>query len=95
VWYFPNSAITKLPTFKIDVGGKLWTVQPENLIYTGRDSSTTYGAIQENEGVGINILGDSFLKSVYAVWDHGNERLGLVPKIEAHQNLTIPPQTGY
>jgi len=89
-WYFPNSQLSKLPTFKIDVGGKLWTVQPSDLIFVARDASTTYGSIQENGGIGINILGDSFLKSVYAVWDYGNTRLGLVPKIEAVQNLNPP-----
>ncbi|KAH7190833.1 hypothetical protein DER44DRAFT_735428, partial [Fusarium oxysporum] len=35
----------------------------------------------------FDIFGDSFLKSVYAIWDQGNRRFGVVPKIEATQNL--------
>lgn len=91
-WWFPNSALNSLPEFKIELGGKLWTVQPEDFIYDGRDENTTYGAIQ-SIGSHRSILGDVFLKSVYAVWDTENKRIGLVPKIQKTQNLQ-PTSTG-
>lgn len=41
----------------------------------------------------FDILGDAFLKSVYAIWDQGNQRFGAVPKIEKTQNLTAKAQS--
>ncbi|WOO79187.1 Penicillopepsin-1 [Vanrija pseudolonga] len=91
-WWFPNSALDSLPEFKIELGGTLWTVQPENFIYDSRDANTTYGSLQSIDGHQA-ILGDVFLKSVYAVWDTENKRIGLVPKIQKKQNLQ-PTSTG-
>ncbi|KAL1409907.1 hypothetical protein Q8F55_003906 [Vanrija albida] len=85
-WWFPNAALDSLPEFKIEIGGTLWTVQPEDLIYDGRDANSTYGALQTIDE-DTTILGDTFLKSVYAVWDTENTRIGFVPKIQKTQNL--------
>lgn len=41
------------------------------------------GAIQPNDGLGLNVLGDVFLKSVYAVSDEteSEQRLGFATKV--------------
>lgn len=93
-WYFPNSSISSLPTFEVAIGNDYWTIQPEDLVFQWiPEASVWAGGIQESDS--ITILGDVFLKSVYAVWDRGQKRLGLVPKIEKTQNFAqnaFPPE---
>ncbi|KAL1409399.1 hypothetical protein Q8F55_003382 [Vanrija albida] len=86
-YHFPNSSISKLPKFEVAVGPNLWTIQPEDLAYLWDDADQLWvGGVQAlNDG--LSIFGDSFLKSVYAVWDRGNNRLGLVSKIQKTQNF--------
>lgn len=50
-----------------------------------------YGGIQSRGDMSFDILGDTFLKSVYAVFDQGNTRFGCVQRAEPNQNLTPPP----
>ena len=39
-------------------------------------SSTCYGGLQSNSGIGFSIFGDVFLKSQYVVFDPENLQLG-------------------
>lgn len=75
---FPCSAT--LPSFSITVGGVAQTVPGKFINYSPIDtgSSTCFGGIQTNEGIGFNIFGDIFLKSKYVVFDvsTGSPRLG-------------------
>ncbi|XWW96198.1 hypothetical protein V2A60_004171 [Cordyceps javanica] len=81
-----------LPEFKVAVGDHLFVIQPEDLAFAPADDKNWYGGVQSRGKNPFDILGDAFLKSIYAIWDQGNQRFGAVPKIEKTQNLT-PPKT--
>ncbi|EMC92240.1 hypothetical protein BAUCODRAFT_38264 [Baudoinia panamericana UAMH 10762] len=69
-----------LPNFLISLGGKTFTVSGTDINFAPVDSSgeTCFGGIQENTGIGMSILGDIFLKSVFVVFDQtqSTPRLG-------------------
>ncbi|KAJ4983275.1 endothiapepsin [Stagonosporopsis vannaccii] len=77
-YVFPCSAT--LPNFSITVGGVAQTVPGKFINYApiSSGSSTCFGGIQTNEGIGFNIFGDIFLKSKYVIHDvsTGSPRLG-------------------
>jgi hypothetical protein len=77
-YVFPCSAT--LPNFSITVGGVKQTVPGKFINYApiADGSSTCFGGIQANTGIGFNIFGDIFLKSKYVVHDMstGSPRLG-------------------
>ncbi|KAH6644538.1 aspartic peptidase domain-containing protein [Boeremia exigua] len=77
-YVFPCSAT--LPSFSITVGGVAQTVPGKFINYApiSTGSSTCFGGIQTNDGVGFNIFGDIFLKSKYVIHDvsTGSPRLG-------------------
>lgn len=90
-YIFPNTVtVDQLPTFTVAVGDTQFTIQKEDLIFAPADANNVYGAIQSRGDNPFDILGDAFLKSIYAIWDQGNTRFGAVPKIQAVQNLTFP-----
>ncbi|KAI1738040.1 eukaryotic aspartyl protease [Xylaria scruposa] len=95
-YIFPiNTTADDLPDFKVDVGGKEFHIQKEDLAFAPTDDGESwYGGVQSRGILPFDILGDTFLKSVYAIWDQGNNRFGVVPKIEETQNLTPPTATG-
>ncbi|EMR65674.1 putative aspartic endopeptidase protein [Eutypa lata UCREL1] len=90
--YVIPSTITldELPEFKIDIGGKDFVIQKEDLIFAPIEGGSWYGGIQSRGDLTFDILGDVVLKSIYAVWDQGNTRFGAVPKIEKTQTLKLP-----
>lgn len=74
---FPCS--TTLPNFSITIGGVPQVIPGKHINYapvqTG--STTCYGGIQDNSGIGFSIFGDIFLKSKYVVHELGAKpRLG-------------------
>lgn len=77
-YVFPCSAT--LPNFSITVGGVAQTVPGKFINYApvSSGSSTCFGGIQTNDGLGLNIFGDIFLKSKYVIHDvsTGSPRLG-------------------
>jgi hypothetical protein len=77
-YVFPCSAT--LPDFSITVGGVKQVVPGKFINYAPvtDGSSTCFGGIQPNTGIGFNIFGDIFLKSKYIVHDMSNStpRLG-------------------
>lgn len=88
-YLFPTSVtVDQLPTLSVAVGDNQFTIQPEDLAFTVASEGYWYGGVQSRGDNPFDILGDVFLKSVYVIWDQGNTRLGLVPKIEKTQNLT-------
>lgn len=92
-WLFPTSTkADDLPDFSVAVGDKEFTIQKEDLAFAVASEGYWYGGVQSRGDNPFDILGDTFLKSVYAIWDQGQTRFGLVPKIESTQNLE-PPST--
>jgi hypothetical protein len=56
-----------------NIGGSDFGVPAADLLWEQVDSQNCYGGIQSwGTGNGISILGDVFLKNVYAVFDVGN-----------------------
>lgn len=69
-----------LPDFNVAIGGKVFTVPGSyvNFAPVTDGSSTCFGGIQEDTGIGFSIFGDVFLKAVYAIFDNSQSspRLG-------------------
>nr|AXN90910.1 aspartic protease [Evansstolkia leycettana] len=79
-YVFPCNA--QLPSFTAVINGYKAVVPGSLLNYapvtTG--SSTCYGGIQDNSGIGFSIFGDIFLKSQYVVFDTQGPQLGFAPQ---------------
>ncbi|EHK22952.1 uncharacterized protein TRIVIDRAFT_78763 [Trichoderma virens Gv29-8] len=92
-YVFPQSTdVSSLPEFKVSVGDTQFVIQPEDLAFAPADDNNWYGGIQSRGTNPFDILGDVFLKSIYAIFDQGNQRFGAVPKIQASQNLSSSAQ---
>ncbi|PWY66072.1 aspergillopepsin I precursor [Aspergillus heteromorphus CBS 117.55] len=76
-YVFPCSA--SLPDFTVVIGGYSAVVPGTYINYApvSTGSSTCYGGLQSNSGLGLSILGDVFLKSQYVVFDSEGPRLGV------------------
>jgi aspergillopepsin I len=68
------------PDFNVAIGGKTFTVPGSYIDYAPltSGSSTCFGGIQPDTGIGFSIFGDVFLKAIYAIFDvsTGSPRLG-------------------
>ncbi|KAJ6099583.1 hypothetical protein N7467_001118 [Penicillium canescens] len=90
-WIYPsNTPADKLPVIAFAVGDKQFVVQKEDLAFAEAKTGYVYGGIQSRGSMTMDILGDTFLKAVYAVFDVGNMRFGAVQRKELHQNLSVP-----
>ncbi|KAI1327323.1 aspartic peptidase domain-containing protein [Xylariaceae sp. FL0255] len=93
-YIFPTDVkASQIPVIDVAVGNKMFTIQKEDIAFSVAKEGYWYGGIQSRGTLPFNIMGDTFLKSIYAIWDVGNKRFGAVPKLEQTQDLT-PPQTG-
>lgn len=52
---------------KFAVGNTLFIVQKEDLAFSDNSNGYVYGGIQSRGSLGFDILGDTFLKGIYAV----------------------------
>ncbi|KAK0739966.1 aspartic peptidase domain-containing protein [Apiosordaria backusii] len=86
--------VDDLPDFSVAVGEKEFVIQKEDLIFADADDSNYYGGVQSRGSMPFDILGGTFLKSIYAIWDQGNSRFGAVPKIEKTQKTPLPSTEG-
>ncbi|CAK3818093.1 related to pepsin precursor [Lecanosticta acicola] len=76
-WVFPTSTdLSSIPQIQVAVGDALFTINPEELPFQDLGDGTYYGGIQSRGDQGFDILGDVFLRSVYAIFDQGNLRFG-------------------
>lgn len=67
-YIFPSSVTAdQLPVVTFDVGGKQFTVNKEDLAFADAGNGNVYGGIQSRGSMTFDILGDTFLKSIYAV----------------------------
>ncbi|KAJ5640623.1 hypothetical protein N7528_000248 [Penicillium herquei] len=90
-YIYPSSTTAdNLPVVSFAVGDKQFTVQKEDLGFTEAKSGYIYGGIQSRGDMTMDILGDTFLKGIYAVFDVGNTRFGAVQRKELNQNLSTP-----
>jgi len=74
-YIFPCTAT--LPNFSITVGGVKQVVPGKHINYAPIGDGTCFGGMQPNDGIGMSIFGDIFLKSKYIVHEMGSTpRLG-------------------
>ncbi|CAG8038368.1 unnamed protein product [Penicillium salamii] len=93
-WIFPSdTAADKLPVISFAVGDKSFVVQKEDLGFAPAKAGYLYGGIQSRGSMTMDVLGDTFLKAIYAVFDVGNLRFGAVQRKELHQNLSLIPES--
>ncbi|KAL2043693.1 hypothetical protein ABVK25_012531 [Lepraria finkii] len=90
-YIFPSSTTAaQLPVISFAVGGKQFAVQKEDLGFADAGNGMVYGGIQSRGNNSFDILGDVFLKSIYAIFDQGNTRFGAVSRSDPTQNTSIP-----
>lgn len=91
-WTFPTKTTAdQLPVVTFAVGDQQFAVQKEDLAFASVSSTMVYGGIQSRGDLDFDILGDTWLKGIYAIFDQGNKRFGAVARVEKYQN-TAPPQ---
>jgi hypothetical protein len=70
-YLFPSSTTAdQLPVVTFAVGSNQFTVQKEDLSFADAGNGMVYGGIQSRGTMTFDILGDTFLKSIYAVSFH-------------------------
>lgn len=91
-YVFPSSTTAdKLPVVTFAVGDNQFAVNKEDLGFADAGNGMVYGGIQSRGDMTFDILGDTFLKSIYAIFDQGNNRFGAVPHPVVSQNTSAPP----
>jgi len=91
-WTYPTSTTAdSLPVVTFAVGDKQFAVQKEDLGFADAGNGMVYGGIQSRGSMTFDILGDTFLKGIYAIFDQGNKRFGAVARAETTQNVSAPP----
>lgn len=79
---------TVLPDFIFGFADDLseYTVPGYYMNYMPTDNGFCYGGIQSNVGLSFSLLGDIFLKAVYAVFDNSKQAVGF-----GNKDLNSPP----
>ncbi|UPX12926.1 uncharacterized protein EKO05_0003458 [Ascochyta rabiei] len=94
-WIFPiGTPLDKLPRVTFAVSDKQFEVQKEDLGFARVGNGMQYGGIQSRGNSRFDILGDTWLKAVYAIFDQGNKRFGVVQRVEEQQNTAAAPSGG-
>lgn len=65
--YPANTTEDNLPVVKFDVGGQEFAVMKEDLGFADAGNGMVYGGIQSRGNLTFDILGDTWLKGIYAV----------------------------
>ncbi|KAG9241548.1 aspartic proteinase precursor [Calycina marina] len=91
-WLYPDTVtVDQLPVITVAVGDTQFMIQKEDLGFVTAGSGLIYGGIQSRGTMTFDILGDTFLKSIYAIFDQGNTRFGAVQRSAVTQNISDPP----
>lgn len=94
-WLYPaKTTAEQLPVVQVAVGSKLFTIQKEDLGFADAGNGMVYGGMQSRGQLPFDILGDTFLKGIYAIFDQGNMRFGCVQRIDPTTNTALPPAEG-
>ena len=94
-WVFPiDTPINRRPNVQFAVRDKYFAVEKEDLGFVDLGNGYAYGGIQSRGDLAFDILGDTWLKAVYAVFDQGNQRFGCVQRVDPTQTIEMPPVNG-
>ncbi|KAF2686212.1 aspartic proteinase precursor [Lentithecium fluviatile CBS 122367] len=90
-WVFPvGTQEDMLPKVTVAIGDRQFEIMKEDFGYAQCGDGMQYGGIQSRGDSGFDILGDTWLKGIYAIFDQGKKRFGAVQRVEEHQNVTAP-----
>lgn len=91
---FPSSVTPdQLPVVTFAVGDQQFAVPKEALAFADAGNGNVYGGIQSRGDMSFDILGDSFLKGIYAIFDQGNTRFGAVQRADQTGSTLAEPQS--
>ena len=80
-YVFPaDTAADKLPVVSFAVGEKQFAVKKDDLGFADAGNGMVYGGIQSRGSLTFDILGDVFLRGIYAIFDQGNTQFGAVSR---------------
>lgn len=77
-WKYPSSAT--VPDVSFAVGDTLYKLNAADFGYGPADDGYTLGGIQSRGDLDFDIFGDVFLKSVYVVFNQGEQTVGLAQR---------------
>lgn len=77
--YPSNTPADKLPVVSLAVGDQRFVIQKRDLGFAPARHGYLYGGIQSRGSMGVDILGDTFLKGIYAV--SGDSFLGTLVRL--------------
>jgi hypothetical protein len=90
-WTFPvNTPLEKLPAVTMSIGGKQFEIPKKELGFTSVSPSYQYGSIQSRGDSKTDILGDAWMRGIYAIFDQGNKRFGAVQRMEGQPKVEAP-----
>ena len=80
-YLFPsNTQPSQLPVVTFAVGDQQFAVPKEALAFADAGNGMVYGGIQSRGTMTFDILGDTFLKGIYAIFDQTNVQFGAVQR---------------
>ncbi|KAL6305901.1 acid protease [Sparassis latifolia] len=77
-WIFPTNAT--IPEVSFAVGEALYKINAVDFAFGDAGDGNSFGGIQSRGDLNFDIFGDIFLKSVYVVFDQGEQRVGLAQR---------------
>jgi len=81
-WTLPSNAADLPSTISFAVGSHFYSIPGSDLLFADAGNGRAYGSIQSRGQASQDILGDIFLKRVYAIFDQtpGAPRIGFVQR---------------
>jgi len=91
-YIFPTTVkVADLPTVTFAVGDQQFAVHKQDLGFALAKTGWVYGGIQSRGSMTFDILGDTFLKGIYAVFDQGNTQFGAVQRPDTSSDSNLYP----